>query len=113
MPSLPTLNRFAMLYPATFETLRTQFLRFQEVLSRAVAPLLAHPRALSNVHSVSLTAGVSAVVSHRLPLLPGKTPSGWKVIDIDEHTTPFRVAWDSKTITLEAAVSCNVRFEVW
>lgn len=111
--NLPALKLVKILPDITAEALARLLLQFQGYVVESLGQLLSRPRALSVTQDVELVAAVTKVVSHKLPLPPGRVPSGWLITDINVNTTVRRDDWDDKTISLVANNNCTIRLEVW
>lgn len=118
---LPVLKRITVASTAKPQELARQILQFLDYVVTSLSPLLASPRARTNVIETRLVYALDGfgnpipnVVNHLLQIPAGKTPDGWCVIDKDAATDIYRTAWDTKTISLvTATVSTNIKLEVW
>lgn len=111
--NLPGFKRVTILSSIEPKELARQLLQLINNIGESVNRLLANPDASSTVQDVELVAATPKLVSHRLELKEGQTPSGWLVTDIDANTTVRRNDWDHRTITIQAANNCNIRLKVW
>lgn len=111
--NLPGFKRVTILSSAEPKELARQLLQLVNNIGESVNRLLANPDSFSVVQDVELVAATAKIVSHKLPLAEGQTPTGWSVTDIDANTTVRRNDWDNRTITIQAAANCNIKLKVW
>lgn len=77
-------------------------------VSQAAREHVLSTRDTTERHAVTLAVG-SRTVQHGL----GRTPAGWRIIDIEAAATVYRSAWTEKTLTLVSDAAAGAVIEVF
>lgn len=73
--------------------------KLQDNIVNAVGPLLTNPINYGIIlESIQLDGSTPLTIDHLL----GRQPLGWIVVDKSAAGSPYRTAWDTRTITLHA-----------
>lgn len=93
-----------------FQSDDKDFQLMQNAWSAVLSPLLKNP-SLDNVllKNISLSVGAN-VINHKL----GRTPQGWRIVDIDGAAQVYRSAsFNNLTLTLTSNAAVTVSLEVF